>query len=72
MSKQEVDLLNAYMNNGEDVGGHVGMKNAFMRLKLYYGNAIDVQISSEEGAGTIVRISTPVQASGMDRPPMLY
>ncbi|KRE97904.1 hypothetical protein ASG89_28775 [Paenibacillus sp. Soil766] len=72
MSKEKVDLLNAYMGNDEDVSGHVGMKNAFMRLKLYYGNAIDVQISSEDGVGTIVKITTPVQVSGNDGSPKLY
>jgi two-component system sensor histidine kinase YesM len=72
MSKEKVDLLNAYMGNGEDVSGHVGMKNAFMRLKLYYGNAIDVQISSEDGVGTIVKITTPVQVNGNEGSPKLY
>jgi two-component system sensor histidine kinase YesM len=72
MSKEKVDLLNAYMGNGEDVSGHVGMKNAFMRLKLYYSNAIDVQISSEDGVGTIVKITTPVQVNGNEGSPKLY
>ncbi|MDR6553536.1 sensor histidine kinase [Paenibacillus qinlingensis] len=72
MPKEKVDLLNAYMGNGEDVSEHVGMKNAFMRLKLYYGNAIDVQISSEDGVGTIVKITTPVQVNESDRSPKLY
>ncbi|CAN7160212.1 sensor histidine kinase [Paenibacillus sp. LjRoot153] len=72
MPKEKVDLLNAYMGNGEDVSGHVGMKNAFMRLKLYYGDAIDVQISSEDGVGTIVKITTPVQVNENDRSPKLY
>ncbi|CAN7151527.1 sensor histidine kinase [Paenibacillus sp. LjRoot56] len=72
MPKEKVDLLNAYMGNGEDVSGHVGMKNAFMRLKLYYGNAIDVQISSEDGVGTIVKITTPVQVNGNEGSPKLY
>jgi two-component system sensor histidine kinase YesM len=67
MPKEKVDLLNAYMGDGEDVSEHVGMKNAFMRLKLYYGDAIDVQISSEVGLGTIVKITTPVQPGGNNR-----
>ncbi|MBD0380852.1 sensor histidine kinase [Paenibacillus sedimenti] len=61
MPREKVALLNAYMTNGDDVSEHVGMKNAFLRLKLYYGSSIDVRIDSEDGSGTIVTITMPVQ-----------
>ncbi|MDF2645446.1 MAG: rane protein [Paenibacillus sp.] len=72
MPKEKVDLLNAYMMNGDDVSKHVGMKNSFLRLKLYYGSSIDVQIHSEDGLGTIVTIIMPVQAISSSPAPMLY
>lgn len=74
MPAEKVALLNAYMKNGDDVSKHVGMKNAFLRLKLYYGDAIDVKIVSEDGTGTMVTITMPVQAheQSKGKVPMLY
>lgn len=72
MPKEKVDLLNAYMMNGDDVSEHVGMKNSFLRLKLYYGSSIDVQIHSEDELGTIVTIVMPVHAVSSNPIPMLY
>lgn len=72
MPQEKVALLNAYMMNGEDVSEHVGMKNAFLRLKLYYGSAMAVQIISEGGTGTIVKIVIPVKANTSQSGSMLY
>lgn len=44
----------------------IGLKNVYRRLKLYYGDGGQLEISSEEGNGTVVRISIPAEAEGID------
>lgn len=38
---------------------HVGIQNVLKRLKLYFGDEADINITSEEGCGTIVTIVIP-------------
>ena len=42
----------------EDLNGakHVGMLNAFIRLKIYYEQNVRVVVESEEGKGTKIEI----------------
>lgn len=59
MSRVQVESINAghFQYNNEKY--HVGMENAFQRLKMYYGENADVHIESEPGKGTIVYIRLP-------------
>jgi two-component system sensor histidine kinase YesM len=41
----------------EDFSGHIGVKNVYRRLKLYFGDNADMRINSEEGKGTEVVIT---------------
>ena len=41
----------------EDFAGHIGMKNVYRRLKLYFGDRADMSISSEENSGTEIIIT---------------
>ncbi|MGN0181314.1 MAG: sensor histidine kinase [Candidatus Ornithomonoglobus sp.] len=40
----------------EDFDGHIGVKNVYRRLKLYFGDRADMRISSEENKGTRIVI----------------
>jgi len=40
-------------------GSGVGLKNIQRRMNLYYGT--DLEIKSEESAGTVVRLRIPIQ-----------
>ena len=42
-----------------DEGQGFGLQASFKRLKLMYGEALDFQIDSEEGIGTVVTIRFP-------------
>ena len=41
----------------EDFKGHIGMKNVYRRLKLYFGDNADMRIISKENEGTEIIIS---------------
>ncbi len=43
----------------EDFSGHIGVKNVYRRLKLYFGERADMRINSKENEGTqvIIRIN---------------
>lgn len=49
----------------EQIGEHVGIKNVYYRLKLYYGNNFDFSIESQTGAGTRIKLVFPVQNEGL-------
>lgn len=56
------EKLNAILSDLEQEGmdKHVGIKNVFIRLKLYYQNNFQFVIKSDPGMGTMVCISIPV------------
>ncbi|ULT56134.1 histidine kinase [Neobacillus drentensis] len=56
------DKLSAILSYLEQEGmdKHVGIKNVFIRLKLYYQNNFQFNIKSDAGVGTNVCISIPV------------
>ena len=41
----------------EEFKGHIGMKNVYRRLKLYFGDSADMNIRSEENKGTEITIT---------------
>ncbi|CAK4854424.1 unnamed protein product [Aphanomyces euteiches] len=51
--------LLTYLENEDDMGESVGIKNVYYRLKMYYGDTADFQIESGHGQGTTIRIKLP-------------
>ena len=64
MEEEEVDELRervetvSIQNIREQ--GHIGMMNAFLRLKMFSKNRAKFELESEKGVGTTVRISIPL------------
>ena len=56
---EQVTELNAQIRSGSLDGSHVGMTNAYRRLKYFYGSQADIAIASQLGAGTTVTIYFP-------------
>lgn len=55
------DTLVSYQDEKEiDTKVHIGMKNALLRLKMYYGESAKLEIESEEEIGTKIHIRIPV------------
>lgn len=59
MPQDKVDAINNQLLNGVPVDGSIGIKNVNERIRLHFGNAYGLKISSEEGAYTSVRIHIP-------------
>ncbi|CAI6044862.1 hypothetical protein PAECIP112173_01156 [Paenibacillus sp. JJ-100] len=60
MSTARLDELMQYLEQNMDIGEHVGMKNAYSRLKLCYGDRFSFSIQTEVEKGTHVQIRLPL------------
>jgi two-component system sensor histidine kinase YesM len=60
MSTARLEELLRYLDQNMDMGEHVGMKNAYSRLKLCYGERFSFSIHSEENKGTRIQIRLPL------------
>lgn len=47
------------LEHEESIGDHIGIRNAYYRLKLNYSDRFDFHLSSDRGQGTLVRIELP-------------
>lgn len=59
MDTAEYEQLLRSLEEAEDMGEHVGIKNVYYRLKLHYGDDFAFNITSESGVGTTVSILFP-------------
>lgn len=62
MRKEKIAELYENFKNPELNDG-VGLKNIYLRLKIYYGDEADLQIESELDEGTTIRIIIPMKTS---------
>lgn len=59
----ESQIEDIYANIKSDINNtSIGLKNVYQRLKLYYGDAADLEIISELDENTVVRITYPMKA----------
>lgn len=65
MSQAKLEELLSYLDQNTDMGEHVGMKNAYCRLKLCYKNHFTFDIQTWEGEGTRIQIKLPLDPSAM-------
>lgn len=65
MSQAKLEELLSYLDQNTDMGEHVGMKNAYSRLKLCYKNDFTFDIQTWEGEGTHIQIKLPLDPSAM-------
>ncbi|MEH7546740.1 MULTISPECIES: sensor histidine kinase [Bacillaceae] len=59
MTEAKKSNLLTSLKNEEDIGENVGIKNVYYRLKLYYQNLFQFDISSQIQKGTMVAIQIP-------------
>lgn len=59
MSTAKLEELLRYLNQDTEIGEHVGMKNAYNRLKLCYKDSFSFVIKTCEGKGTHIQIKIP-------------
>ncbi|WP_054955506.1 sensor histidine kinase [Paenibacillus dakarensis] len=70
--RQELSLMGArnvpsLAKEEENIKDLFGLRNVFMRMRLYYGNESDMTIESAVGAGTTVNISIPLDRCESER-----
>jgi two-component system sensor histidine kinase YesM len=66
INRDHLEQINRRIKEPNLTGNHgksIGLKNVNERIKLHYGDEYGIEISSEPGQGTIVRIKLP----GIDR-----
>jgi len=51
--------------NSSGNGTNIGLRNIYLRLKLYYGEQASLQIENHENYGTLVTIKLPVESGGL-------
>ena len=61
MSESNKQQLINELENENDMGKSVGIKNVYYRLKLYYQDQFHFQLDSKEGEGTVIIIKIPNQ-----------
>lgn len=66
MSDAKLQELLQYMDQNTDMGEHVGMKNAYSRLKLCYKDRFSFSIQTAEGRGTCIQIRLPLDEDEME------
>jgi two-component system, sensor histidine kinase YesM len=59
MTEVKRNSLLTSLENEEEIGENVGIKNVYYRLKLYYTNLFNFDISSQIQKGTVVTIQIP-------------
>jgi two-component system sensor histidine kinase YesM len=64
MSSNVLDMLNSKIASGEDSEVRekrgIGLINIHERIELYFGDGYGIKVSSSEGSGTTVKITTPI------------
>ncbi|ULT56158.1 sensor histidine kinase [Neobacillus drentensis] len=67
MSESKTQQLIKELENENDMGKSVGIKNVYYRLKLYYQDQFHFQLDSREGEGTVIIIKIPNQTRGISK-----
>ncbi|SEK60109.1 sensor histidine kinase [Paenibacillus sp. OK003] len=65
MSPARLEELLRYLTQDTDMGEHVGMKNAYSRLKLCYQDRFSFEIQTWEGEGTHIQIKLPLDQGAL-------
>ncbi len=68
ISQKRLEEIMASFNqdkqNHKTNGSNIGLKNVFLRLKLYFGRRATLLIENGDNAGTIVTIKLPIEFGG--------
>ena len=59
MTQEKVEELRSTLES--DAGQGFGLQASYKRLKLMYGEALDFEIDSEEGSGTVITLRFPAR-----------
>jgi two-component system sensor histidine kinase YesM len=60
MSSGELDKLKDYVMFDQRIKDHIGLKNVYHRLKIYFKEALDFDINSHPDIGTTIELEIPM------------
>jgi two-component system, sensor histidine kinase YesM len=60
MEPEQVSQFYSYLEQDEEFGERIGVQNVIYRLKMIYGDSLELAIDSEPNRGTFIRISIPI------------
>lgn len=63
------DVIDSVLKEGEIRHKHIGIKNVYMRLQLFYGQDVDLDIQSTPGMGNCITISLPIDDHSDNKAP---
>lgn len=61
MEQETILRFTRFADREEEMGERIGIQNVISRLKLYYNDRFRLDIESEPGQGTIVRMAIPLE-----------
>jgi two-component system sensor histidine kinase YesM len=61
MTTDRLAFIRSQMNSGLDADENVGLRNVYRRLRLHYGNSVDLKIESAPQQGTTISFRIPVK-----------
>ncbi|PHV69968.1 histidine kinase [Sporanaerobium hydrogeniformans] len=64
MQQEILEELQHLLKQGNNTSNHIGLYNVHRRIQLMYGEAYGVELKSEIGEGTVVKIILPINKRG--------
>ena len=59
MSEEQIHAMYESLKNGDDYSKHIGIRNIYRRLQLFYNNDVNLTLQSQN-PGLCIRISVPL------------
>ena len=59
MEKEQLEKVRAKMRREGSIGQTIGLNNVYQRLRIFYGDQMEMELFSEAGKGTTVCIRIP-------------
>ena len=66
MEPEQLLAINNILNSKTNESNHIGLFNVHRRIQLMYGSDYGIDINSQKGEGTAVRITLPIYRRGDD------
>ncbi len=67
MEAEQLLAINNILNSKTNESNHIGLFNVHRRIQLMYGGDYGIDINSQKGEGTVVRITLPIYRRGDDK-----
>ena len=67
MEPEQLLAINNILNSKTNESNHIGLFNVHRRIQLMYGSNYGIDINSQKGEGTAVRITLPIYRRGDDK-----